>query len=228
MLSLVFCTPFSLANCSTDGNNLAADFCSQAYWGVVLSQWAGSHLKAPVKELLSWSRQFCSQIWGAEKQLGQQNCWIGKANMCMVKTLTWCATLVTVSSCWEWNLFGTFGMQGAREEGSSIPSSTHPYGWDGTEPHHFSRGFQLFADMAALIGPGMLCVHTQVMICKCCWKFWACINTYFWCDILQEAAWRVIGCSFKWFLGVSWLPYMFPKPNVLLQPMGRDFVSQEC
>jgi hypothetical protein len=60
-------------------------------------KWAGSHLKAAVKELLLSSPQFCSQIWGAEKQLGQQNCWIGKANMCMVKTFTWCATLVTVS-----------------------------------------------------------------------------------------------------------------------------------
>jgi len=44
----------------------------------VLSQWAGSHLKAAVKELLSLSWQFCSQIWGAEKQLEQQGCWIGK------------------------------------------------------------------------------------------------------------------------------------------------------
>jgi hypothetical protein len=52
-------------------------------------KWAGSHLKAAVKELLSLSQQFCSQIWGAEKQLGQQSCWIGKTNMCMVKTLTW-------------------------------------------------------------------------------------------------------------------------------------------
>jgi hypothetical protein len=58
-------------------------------------------------------------------------------------------------------------MWGAGVEGSSIPSSNHPYRRDGTEPHHFSRGFQLCADMAALIGPGMLCVHTQVMICKC-------------------------------------------------------------
>jgi hypothetical protein len=96
MLSLFFCTPFSPGKCSTDANNLAADFPSQAYWGVVLSQWAGSHLKAAVKELLSLSQQFCSQIWGAEKQLGQQSCWIGKTNMCMVKTFTWCAPLVTV------------------------------------------------------------------------------------------------------------------------------------
>jgi hypothetical protein len=72
--------------------------------GVVLSQWAGSHLKAAVKELLSLSQQFCSQIWGAEKQLGQQSCWIGKTNMCMVKTLTWCATLLTVS-CIPWLSF---------------------------------------------------------------------------------------------------------------------------
>jgi hypothetical protein len=41
-------------------------------------KWAGSHLKAAVKELLSLSWQFCSQIWGAEKQLEQQSCWIGK------------------------------------------------------------------------------------------------------------------------------------------------------
>jgi len=61
----------------------------QAYWGVVLSQWAGSHLKAALKDLLSSSQQFYSQIWGAEEQLGQQSYWIGKTNMCMVKTLTW-------------------------------------------------------------------------------------------------------------------------------------------
>jgi len=48
-----------------------------------------------------------------------------------------------------------------------------------------------------------------------------CINTYFWCDILQEAAWRVIGCSLKWLLRVSWLLYMFPKPYMFLQLMGR-------
>jgi hypothetical protein len=73
MLSLVFGTPFSPGKCSTDGNNLGAHFSSQAYWGVVLSQWAGSHLKATVKELLSSSWQFCSQIGEL------QNNWDSKA-----------------------------------------------------------------------------------------------------------------------------------------------------
>ncbi len=74
MLSLFFCTPFSPGKCSTDANNLAADFSSQAYWGGgVLSQWAGSHLKAAVKEMLSLSQQFCSQIGEL------QNNWDSKA-----------------------------------------------------------------------------------------------------------------------------------------------------
>jgi hypothetical protein len=33
-----------------------------------------------------------------------------------------------------------------------------------------------------------------------------------------------LGCSMKWLLGVSWLPYMFRKPHVLLQLVGGNSV----